>query len=364
MYKLFFELIAVALHHRDALSVSPSAEAWRALFDMARRQSLVGVCFSGVERLDAAQRPPRDLVLQWYSLVMQIEQRNGEVTRYARELTADLQREGFEVCILKGQGVAAYYPNPLRRQSGDIDMWLRTRGGDMESDRRRTIDFVRRTTGEALARYHHVEYEVRKGMPVELHFMPTWMNDPLLNGRLQRWFEEQKGEQFAHVENGLHVPAPLFNVLYLLMHIQKHILEEGIGLRQLMDYYYVLLREGPLLDKEETGRLLRRFGMTHTAAAVMYVMKEVFALGDDCLLCRPDTGNGRFLIREMMLSGNFGKYDERFGDRRGETALHIFIRKEKRIVRFFAINPREVLWSPFFAVYQRIWRYRRRLIGK
>lgn len=359
---IFFDLLNVALGHSENMQRTPTLQEWNDVFELAKRQSLIGVCFSGIERLTVEQRPDKQLLLSWYALVRQIEARNAAVSRYAVELCGRLRDNGFEVCVLKGQGVAAYYPNPLRRQSGDIDVWLRTADGDAETDRQKVIDYVRSVMSNVKARYHHIEFDEREDIPAELHFMPTWMNSPFTDRKLQTWFEEQRNAQFCNKEEGLCCPTPLFNVIYLLLHVQKHILEEGIGLRQLMDYYFLLVSHDFTESKDEIQTLFKRFGMMRTAGAVMYVLQEVFGLDKEKLLCKPNEKLGRFLTEEIMLAGNFGKYDPRFGNLRGESTAHVFFRKQKRALRFLQMNPSEVLWSPFFAVYQRIWRYRRRLI--
>ena len=49
----FFELIRVAIGTRDSLSHIPKSKEWKALYDMAKKQSLVGVCFAALQRLGA-----------------------------------------------------------------------------------------------------------------------------------------------------------------------------------------------------------------------------------------------------------------------------------------------------------------------
>jgi len=351
------------LGHCSKLQWTLSEDDWGKLFRIAQQQSLVGICFSGIESLPNEQRPPKKVLLNWYASTLQIENRNIAVSKYTMELCSQLFGDGFSACILKGQAAAAYYPNALRRQSGDIDLWMRTSCGTLQKDRNMTIAFVRNNMGNAKARYHHIDYDVNNDIHVELHFMPTWLNNPITNRKLQRWFENVKDAQFANNTNGgFSVPTDMFNAIYLLLHIQKHILEEGIGLRQLLDYYYLLLKCDFDNRKKELNSLFKRFGMIRTARAVMYVLHEVFDLDHKRLLCEPDEKLGRFLIEEIMLAGNFGKYDPRIRNLQDESTLHIFLRKQKRGLRFLRINSQEVLWSPFFAVYQRVWRYRRNLI--
>ena len=81
MAEVFFELLQVALGRRDRLSRAITADEWRALFDMARKQAVVGVCRAGLLRLPADQWPPRDVVLEWEAACSQIEQRNRTVNK-------------------------------------------------------------------------------------------------------------------------------------------------------------------------------------------------------------------------------------------------------------------------------------------
>ncbi len=70
----------------------------------------------------------------------------------------------------------------------------------------------------------------------------------LYNRRLQHWFTRMAAEQFANeVTIGgrpVAVPTPVFNAVYQLTHIYNHLFYEGIGLRQLLDYHYVMMSFG------------------------------------------------------------------------------------------------------------------------
>ena len=137
--EIFFELIRVALGTQDALTAVPSADEWRGMFDLARKQTLIGVCFTGVERLPETQRPPKELILQWWAMTRKIEERNCVMDERTEEATRFFRAHGFRTAILKGQGIAALYERKeekrkekseevgdlrLRRQSGDIDIWV------------------------------------------------------------------------------------------------------------------------------------------------------------------------------------------------------------------------------------------------
>lgn len=66
MDNLFFDLIRVAIDNQLCLSHTPTVDEWGELYAMAKKQSLVGVCFAGVHKLQAQrQAPPEMLYLKW-----------------------------------------------------------------------------------------------------------------------------------------------------------------------------------------------------------------------------------------------------------------------------------------------------------
>lgn len=111
---LFFELIQVALGNRDRLSIVPSTEEWMEVYDESERQAVTGVMVAGLERLLMVQRPEQELLLQWIGISEQIRQSNLSLTKRCKQLQRKLKELGYESSILKGQGIALYYDEPLR----------------------------------------------------------------------------------------------------------------------------------------------------------------------------------------------------------------------------------------------------------
>lgn len=131
MDSLFYQLIRVAIGTQDCLSRLPSNKEWKALYDMAKKQSLVGVCFAALQRLgaDAEEGFARIGIsemqyLTWMGMAAKILQRNEQMDEEVRNVWAMLDADGLGPCIMKGQSVMKYYPEHLRglRQSGDIDV--------------------------------------------------------------------------------------------------------------------------------------------------------------------------------------------------------------------------------------------------
>ena len=130
------------------------------------------------------------------------------------------------------------YPNPYSRTPGDIDIWVK--GED-----KRVISFVRSISPHEKACYHHIEFPSYKGVEVEVHYRPSFLLCFWHNRKLQKYYERVKEQQFSHrvmlgEQGEIAIPTAEFNLIFQLTHIYSHLMNEGIGLRQLVDYYYVL----------------------------------------------------------------------------------------------------------------------------
>lgn len=201
----------------------------------------------------------------------------------------------------------------------------------------------------------HADVDFFEDVPVEVHFMPSWMYNPVTNRRLQRFFDEQKERQFLNYDEGAgftHTTVD-FDLVFSLVHIYRHVFDEGIGLRQLLDYYHILIHS----DKEQREaafKVLKGFGMARFVNGVMWVMKECFALDEAYFLSAADEQHGRFLLSEILMAGNFGKYDERNKHHHGRWANGV--QNIKRNMRYLRYYPSEVLWSPLWKVWHLGWR--------
>ena len=219
---------------------------WRQLYTFASRQALLGFCFDGIERLtkefseELKQNPmERDLLMPWMGAAQQIRRQNVKVNAVAGKLYSKFREDGLRCCILKGQGNALMYPNPYSRTPGDIDIWV-------NASREQITEYAKKhfEIGDDI-RYHHIETSV-DGVPIELHFFPCTMNNPIYNARLQKWFKRNADLQCSNVvglpdgAGDIAIPTSTFNVIYQLTHLYHHFFDEGIGMRQIIDYFLVV----------------------------------------------------------------------------------------------------------------------------
>ena len=252
-------------------------------------------------------------------------------------------------------------------------------------------------------------------MEVEVHYRPSFLLCFWHNRKLQKYYERVKEEQFSYrvmlgEQGEIAIPTAEFNLIFQLTHIYAHLMNEGIGLRQLLDYYFVVcdfykvyqnfsnpsvsLSKGsstfspspsssgsgdvtalrcsePLRSKDggpskvspdcagwdRLGVVQEEFkelGLWKFAGAIMYIMQEVFGMPASWLIVPPNEKYGKFVLNEVLEAGNFGKHDER--NRFGKSKLGHNLQRVYRDIRLVRYYPAEALSEPFFRVWHFFWR--------
>ena len=246
MIYTFFAFQRYCLGSKSDVSKVIAGMDWQELYSFASKQALLGLCFEGIERLgkeypEELRLNPigRELLMTWMGKAQQIRRQNMKVNAVASKLFSMLREDGLRCCVLKGQGNALMYPNPYSRTPGDIDVWI-------DASRERIMEYASKKfeLGDDI-RLQHLETSL-DGVPVELHFFPCSMNNPIYHARLQKWFKRNADLQCSHIvglpdgAGDIAIPTTAFNVVYQLTHLYHHFFDEGIGMRQIIDYFLVV----------------------------------------------------------------------------------------------------------------------------
>jgi len=362
-YTMALELLFNIL--RGALCGKPysrilTAKQLETVLNQAEEQAIFGLVFNAIQNAEIVDKEDsagdevgkaQMAIFEAVGLQEQIKQQNLLLNERAVLLSRIIASWNYKACVLKGQGVAQLYPEPLYRQSGDIDIWVDGTQDDIVSKLRdyfvgiRSIDYV------------HSNVAFFTDAEVEVHFRPSWMYNPFNNRKLQKFFSYNKKEQFDNIDKnvGFAYPTISFNLVYSLIHINRHIFEEGIGLRQLVDYYYIL-KHSTSEERKVAFSQLCRLSLMKFAAAIMYIEKEVLGIEDAFLLCTPDGKEGKFLLEEIMRGGNFGQHDSRneWYDKDSRFKRGVF--HLKRNWRYLKHYPSEVIWIPAWSIWHWCWR--------
>ena len=342
---------------------------WQMLYSFAFKQALLGLCFDGTERLgkeyseELKQNPiGRELLMTWMGKAQQIRRQNMKVNTVASKLYSMLRKDGLRCCILKGQGNALMYPNPYSRNPGDIDVWV-------NASREQITEYAKKHFElEDDMRFHHLETTM-DGVPVELHFFPGIMNNPVYNARLQKWFKRNADLQCSNVVSlpddagEIAVPTTAFNVIYQLTHLYHHFFDEGIGMRQIVDYYFVVISDELLVISDELlvirdtlHRELKHLGLWKFAGAVMYVLHEVLGLSEEKMIAPMDEKRGKLLLAEILNGGNFGRHFTKYGHFTRQGMAKKYFLKIWRNMHFVRYYPAEALSEPIFRTWHFFWR--------
>ena len=362
IYDKFFQLLRLTIGYSYVFPKIGKRE-WSAIYEIAQKQSLLGVVFDGIQKMSdiakikgESMEMDVDLLMKWMGICRQIEKRNHQLDEAIGKISAMFQKKGFRSCILKGQGNALTYPRPEHRTAGDIDIWLSGKPSEV-------IRFVHSISPKQKASYHHIDFPAINGIPVEAHYRPCYLHNPLHNFRLQKYFRQRAEEQFLHKvrigDTEVAIPTARFNVIYQLVHIYNHLFQEGIGLRQIIDYYFVVISDELLVTRDTLHREMKYLGLWKFAGAVMYVLHKVLGLSKEKMIAQMDEKRGKMLLAEILNGGNFGQYDERyvFGHSSfGHNIQRLF--RDLRLVRYY---PAEALSKPIFRTWHFFWRLKNKV---
>ena len=412
---LFFELMQVALGRRSILNKMPSEQEWQELFDMSEKQAVAGMAMAALEKLSKkGQKPPMDLLYEWIGLSEQIRQENLRQNRYCKQLQCELGEAGLRSSILKGQGILLLYDECLRelRQSGDIDVYVDCGlKGAIEIARQFGVD-------KPQWDYKHLHLDVFEDAEVEMHYRVEVLLNLWKNRKLQKWFRAHTEEVFGpaeikeiaeinpldsegHTENAesteidsttnftndtnyspaestehaerfspaeikeiaeIITPTVEFNVFYILLHIYRHFLYEGVGMRQIIDYYFVLknlnnglnFNSNTNLTDSYAVKAVGEFGLERFAKGLMWVMQEALGMPREWMLWGPDEKEGRLILDEVMAGGNFGHHDNRLTHEGGK--LNTVKQVCKHNWHLMSHYPADVIWAPGWFVWHKCWK--------
>ncbi len=340
-----------------------SEEELEGLLIFAEEQSIYGIIFEGLTRAHEQYdiKCPQGLLFNAISVSEQISLQNIISNKRVLEIIGRFAEAGYRSCILKGQGNALMYKNPLSRTSGDIDIWV-------EGSREDIVDYVRSFVPNAYECYHHIEFPVFNDVAVEVHFTPTMLFNPYSNRKIQKFFKEQRSIQMEHKVafddkgNYICVPEQVFNAVFQMAHLKYHFFIEGVGLRQFIDYYYLLLQGFSDDEKYLVVNRVRQFGMLKFSKGVMWILNSELWIDKKYLLIEPDGKVGRFMLNEILEGGNFGHHDKRYETRKkGYLARGIV--DTIRLLKLARVFPTDAWWKIVNKIGNQKWRIRHKFLA-
>ena len=340
----FFELLRIAF---GVPAQEFDSAQWQYLHSESLKQQIAGIIYRGICRLPCGKQPPKMLMFQWASEVEAIKGHNKLLNAEAARLTELFMAQGRKTAVLKGSANARLYPDPYMRNAGDIDLWV-------DGGRDSVLELLKKMGYEISAEHlkvdHHVHLDGKSGIVVEIHYKPSSGNwNPFSNARLMRYLEKEI-QNVERVPEGFCVPSMKFALVMQLSHIQHHFLWEGIGLKQVVDYF-VLLKQASEEDRRDVSALLSSLGLSKMGGALMWIMEYIWGLAPSQMICKPDAKNGQKVLSMIQSEGNFGRHCE---SNKGNHFFILWLKRRWRMIRMFWFAPVDVVccelayWKTFF----------------
>ena len=327
-----------------------SEEEWKQIYRMACAHTVEGIVYDGVMLLPVDSLPSAPLLIQWTAGIDRLERRNENMNRVIEELDELFAANGLYACLMKGQGVAACYANPLHRVCGDVDWYF----SHEEFVRAHRLIADKGVPVRSEAGFS-VSY-VWKGVLVEHHDRLLDLHNPLLYGYLKQLLEEEKvrAGSLPLSDRKVKLPSPLLMHVLVNAHILKHMLAFGIGLRQLCDsarVCYAFHR----VNENKLDEVYRKAGVLRWMHMLGGVLVTYLGLPPEYLpFSLPVRLNIRPMIQDVLSAGNFGFYDKRCNKEETNSTL----KREKawqqvteRFMRYAPYAPCEACWFPVMQVY-------------
>jgi hypothetical protein len=238
--------------------------------------------------------------------------RNARIHGEHTSLHRLLSENHVPYSILKGTASASYYANPLTRAMGDVDFYVDP------ADRPRVTELLREN-GYTVQDYdgadpHAFHLAVKKDhIHMELHYQFPGVPDLPVAETLSELLSDMR-EKAVLMQNGLTTcmqPSAFHHGLIMLMHLQQHLLNEGIGLRHLCDWaVFVHHFSGDEFVRVFENKLksvgLWRLARLLSLSAVLYIgLSEQSWMREN----PEDEETARQLMIDIVAGGNFGRKD-------------------------------------------------------
>ena len=359
----YLELLKICLQDEPKvtdklINLSNGHIDWIDLLDFAARQGVIGVYWRGIELIFKSptplNKPTDDEVMEWWGEVNDIKKRNEDLFKKTAFVSNTFRKEGFENCILKGQGNAMMYPDPYLRTPGDIDIWLKGSKTEINS-------YVNKLFPKEKGSGLHIHFPIFKDTLIEVHYTPRILDNPSADRCLQQYFKEVQSQQMNNIVDlpigkCISIPTPYFNIIHQLTHLYRHFICEGITLKHLVDYYYLLINyyHWNIQDNHDTINstqllsFLMRIKVLRFAKVILFILQEGLGIEEKYLYTTPNKRIGKLLLEGIIEdNGSLGLKSHKSPLIYNSITERVK-EKIKRTLFLIPYFPEETIWSIYY----------------
>lgn len=323
---------------------------WHNIASIAKSQTVLSIILDGLTSQNIV-KPDRFTLIECIGLQRAIEVENDRQNFAVTDIVSKYKAAGLDPILLKGQSVAIYYDNPSHRQPGDIDLYF-------PDGYERANALAESWTGALKHEetIHHKSYTV-KGIELENH------KEYVL------FYSKRNEERWGYVRNELLKVCteclllkskngeesciktfnPQMNAIYLYLHLQHHLLQTGIGLRQICDWVCLWKKREKDIDKDLFLQIVDILPVKRCMTALTWIVVNYLGLDEGIIPLNIKTDiarkDGELLLRDILDSGNFGRSSgimDGFVRNSHWNNLRNYTKALKRMIRLRHLCPSEV----------------------
>lgn len=329
-----------------------SDQDWYKLYEHAQRQTVDALVYDGLQRVPTAIAIPKMLIMKWSVRVQQIEERNKAMNSIMEEQVNVFRKHGIAPILQKGQGIAQFYPIPNHRNSGDIDWYFET------EEAYNKACMIGKEMGRDFSSSAMDAFFRWRGLETELHQRLIESRNPL------QWnYIQGLGNKYAASSSSLLIgqtavklPAPLLNLLLVNVHILKHQITYGIGLRQFCDAAILYHTLAGQYDQQELKSVYKRLGILAWADVFHQFLVDYIGLAEDKLpYPLKKKVNAEWMLHDVLDGGNFGFHNGQHPDHLATSGrVNRVQRLGNSFFKYVLLAPAETLVFPLFQSWNKL----------
>lgn len=336
----FLPLLSSALWNQKMDTLQISGDCLTDLVNLSYEQAVAGLTIDFLLKQQITIQ--QETLFQLIGSVINIKNQNSKVNYELKGFVEFLNSNDIPYFAVKGQVAAQWYNNPLLRQSGDIDIYV-------------PHDYFGKTQQFIYDRYHvemkmdifrkHVEFVIN-GVMFELHRDLVQFSN---RNKQRTWEKLLTNDEGLYIKvDGIRVKtlSPTLNVLYIFIHLFLHLIQSGVGLRQVCDLAMCMNYYKKEIDKKLLDNYLTELGLKKAFLSVGTILVEYLGTPKELFPFSVGEKHQRIgwkILKDMLRMGNFG-HNTRVVKKVGflhsvQTGIRILIQSCK----YINLAPKEVL---------------------
>jgi len=335
----------------DDISLPSSNEAWDDLLNHAYKQTVVCFIAAACLRHKDAESIPSDIKEELEAVIEENKKIHEHHNAILIELITKFEEQGLHPILLKGQGLAQMYPQPELRQCGDIDIFFNSGEYERAHDYMMLIedDVYEHSNSE---HHYHTYY---KGISIEVHkYVSEKIPNPFANNEFRKFTETEMTNLESICINGkeINIPSPLYNIVFVFVHMWRHFEDKGVSLRQVCDVISILSYYGysadRIFNKKEIFVVLKKISHLRYWKILECILVDYLGLpGYSC----DGYDNGFSRKARLMLGviydyGPFNHFDkaqlQKLSFFRKRLAIHLYVHRE--FMKVYPIVGLNIFW--------------------